>query len=211
MIAVIQCAAKKRRDAGFLRTLAGKPVMFVADPASAPVDAELKYARPDDPFNGSTSWRDELIRYNREPNGNPLKLLPAIELYENPAYAKLANRFGLQNVYVLSAGWGLISGGFLTPFYDVTFSPRAELYKKRRRNDEYRDFSMLPDSRDHLVFFGGKDYLPLFNKLSAKYPGHRTVFHNSKVPPSAPGCQLQKFETTTRTNWHYECVAAFVA
>jgi hypothetical protein len=29
-------------------------------------------------------------------------------------------------------------------------------------------------------------------------------------PPKAPGCVLQGFPTSSRTNWHYECVKAFL-
>jgi hypothetical protein len=36
MIVVVQCAARKRPDAGMLQTKAGVPVLFVADPTKAP-------------------------------------------------------------------------------------------------------------------------------------------------------------------------------
>ena len=56
-----------------------------------------------------------------------------------------------------------------------------------------------------VVFVGGKDYAPLFCKLTAETPVERIVFYNAAVPPDAPGCTLYRFPTTTRTNWHYEC------
>jgi len=41
--------------------------------------------------------------------GNPLGLCPAYQLYENKTYGRLAARFGLGNLFILSAGWGLIA------------------------------------------------------------------------------------------------------
>ena len=61
----------------------GTPVMFVADPAHAPRAGDLVYARPDDLADDGRIWRDWLLEYNRLPGSNPLKLLPAFELYEN--------------------------------------------------------------------------------------------------------------------------------
>ena len=74
MIVVIQCAARKSRNAGHLVTTDGKPVTFVAHPEIAPTTDKL-YARPDDDAGGGKSWRDILLAYNRQPDGNPLGLL----------------------------------------------------------------------------------------------------------------------------------------
>lgn len=211
MNVVIQCAAGKRSDAGHLRTGGGKPVMFVADPAQAPQAGDLMYARPDDLAEDGRTWRDHLIEYNRAPQNNALKLRPAFELYENPAYGRLAAKFGVNRLFVLSAGWGLIPATFLTPAYDITFSQSADDYKRRRKSDAYRDLCLIPvDSDEPMVFLGGKDYLPLFARLTRGAQGRRIVFYNSMNRPDAPGCVLQKYETATRTNWHYECAKALV-
>ena len=70
---------------------------------------------------------------------------------------------------------------------------------------------MLPDAIDEpVVFFGSKDYVPLFEELTRSLKARRTVFYNSNTPPTAPGCSLVRFRTTTRTNWHYECAGAFL-
>ena len=61
---------------------------------------------------------------------SPFGLLPAYQLYENSTYNRLVDRFGLSNVYILSAGWGLIPADFLTPHYDITFSASADAYKR---------------------------------------------------------------------------------
>jgi hypothetical protein len=69
-----------------------------------------------------------------------------------------------------------------------------------------------------VVFFGGKDYVPLFCKLTEGIKSRRTILYRASdkasekdsKPPKAPGCVLQGFPTASRTNWHYECVKAFL-
>jgi len=214
VIAVIQCAAGNRSGAGHLLSPDGKPVVFVADPETAPLDDSVVYARPDDASDGGVSWRDALLKYNEEKRDNHLGLYPAWQLYDNRTYGRLVDKLGVENVYILSAGWGLIGAGFLTPYYDITFSQSArneDLYKRRRKADRYQDFRLLPEqTREPVVFFGGKDYLSLFSALTSSVKTRRTVFYNSATVPQAPGCVLRRFETTTRTNWHYECANAFI-
>jgi hypothetical protein len=131
--------------------------------------------------------------------------IPSYQLYENKAYGRLMDRFGLRNVYVLSAGWGLIRADFLTPF----FSPRADPYRRRRKTDRYDDFRMLPrNTKRDIVFFGGKDYLPLFCLLTYTIRSKKIVFFNSKITLQLNGCTLRRFKTATRTNWHYKCTNA---
>jgi hypothetical protein len=211
MIVVIQCAASKRSDAGHLATHDGMHVEFVANPEIAPAHSGRVYARPDDLCDG-VPWRDVLLKYNREPAGNPLGLYPACKLYENRIYERLVERHAAQNVYILSAGWGLIRADFLTPHYDITFSRMKadQKYKQRRKTDLYNDFRMLPSGGgDRIVFFGGRDYLPLFCKLTDSIRTEKIVFYNSALAPTLSGCTPRRFETRTRTNWHYECANAF--
>lgn len=211
MIVVIQCAGSKRPDAGTLRTTDGKPVLFVAHPEKAPEAVNGVYSRPDDPASDGRSWRELLLTYNERPANNPLGLLPAYELYKNEIYRTLVRRYGLENTYILSAGWGLLNAAFLTPSYDITFSASAEDFVRRRKGDFYRDFCMLPDDADGpVVFFGSKDYAPLFAALTHSAKAEKLVFYNSQSPPAIDGCVLKKFETRTRTNWQYECAAAFM-
>jgi hypothetical protein len=211
MIIVIQCAAIKNSNAGHLVSASGKPIVFVADPLSAPTDPAHVSARPDDLSESGASWRSVLLEYNKQNGGNPLRLYQAYKLYKNALYERLVDRFGLSHVYILSAGWGLITADFLTPYYDITFSQSAEPYKRRRKTDAYQDFHMLPPEADEeIVFFGGKDYFPLFCSLTRAVKTRKTVFYNSAHAPQASGCALKRFETTTRTNWHYQCAGAFL-
>ncbi len=211
MILVIQCAARKNPEAGYLHGQDGRKVMFVADPNAAPGGASQVYARPDDVAEAGATWRAMLSEYNSNPRDNPYGLLPAWRLYENPVYRLLKEHCGLERFYILSAGWGLIRSDLLTPVYDITFSPRADAYKRRRKKDQYEDFNMLPDETgDDVVFFGGKDYVGLFCALTEGVNGTRYIWCNSKSAPKAPGYTLRRFHTKTRTNWHYECARAFI-
>jgi hypothetical protein len=88
---------------------------------------------------------------------------------------------------------------------------KAAPWKHRQRTDRYEDLRQLPTtSTDEIVFLGGKDYVPLFCELTSGVAGERVVFYNSDTPPRAPGCILERFHTTTRTNWHYECARVLI-
>lgn len=54
------------------------------------------------------AWRERLVDYNDAVTANPDGLLPAYQLYTNPVYQRLVDTFGLNSVFILSAGWGLI-------------------------------------------------------------------------------------------------------
>ncbi len=208
MIVAIQCAGSKHVEAGCLQSQTGRRVIFVAHPEFTPRNDDCVYARPDGPSDTGLTWRESLLDYNRS-SQNPFKLRSAFRLYRNPTYERLVDRFGLRNVYILSAGWGLIAADFLTPYYDITFSPSARPYQRRLRRDRFLDFCMVPsDTEEALVFLGGNDYLPLFCELTKTYRGKRTVFFNSIRVPQAPGCI--GFNTTARTNWHYACANRFI-
>lgn len=210
-IAVIACAASKKLDAGHLVD-AEQEVTFVARPDIAPADGCF-YKRPDDRASSGRSFRNMLEEYNRDRRAdNPWGLLPAWELYKHRAYRALRDACGADKLFILSAGWGLVSADYLLPDYDITFSNQASACKRRRQGDcGYRDFAMLPkDTSEHVFFFGGKDYASFFCRLTEGV-AQRTVFYNSATPPSAPGCDLVHYPTAARTNWHYKCAMAFAS
>ena len=212
MIIVIQCAGRKRPEAGCLRRRDGQLVTFVADPENVPAGMPDTYARPDDIADTGKSWRTELLRYNAAPGNNPLGLLPAWQLYENGTYELLAKRFGLDHLYILSAGWGMIAANFLTLRYDITFKLiKGQKYTRRLKSDQYNDLRMLPeDTHEPVVFFISKGYVRLACELTEGVKGPRYLFYNSKTVPDAPGCELKNYTTRTRTNWQYECAKAFM-
>lgn len=208
---IIQCAASKDPAAGAMKSHEGMPVLFVVDPVRAPVRTDAVYARPDDIAEGGQRWRDVVLLYNQQRRNNPLGLLPAWRLYRHPAYGKLIERFGESNVFILSAGWGLIRADFLTPSYDITFSAQAEPFKRRRSSDAYADFNMFNRQQNEpAVFFGGKDYLKQFCRLTDNYEGSRVVVFNSAPEPPMHGVHLVRYHTRTRTNWHYDAVNSFL-
>jgi hypothetical protein len=214
MKVVMQCAGRKNPEAGCMVTAEGKRVMFVASTLRTPPSAGFTYATPNDDCGDGQSWRKRVLSYNSDAAGNTLGLLPAYRLYSNPTYATLVDRVGVSNVYILSAAWGLIPADFLTPNYDVTFQRQQKDadYKQRTKRDSYQDLALLPlNCVETVVFFGGKDYLPLFCALTVGYAGRRIAFYNSAERPVAHGVELVRYETRTRTNWHYECVNAFLA
>ena len=209
-IGVIQCAGGKRADAGHFVGDDGRKVMFVADRAAAPACQSLCYARPDDETPAGHTYRERLEQYNRDDRiDNPWGLLPAWRLYKPRAYRTLVDALGVGNVFILSAGWGLVPADYLLPLYNITFSSNASTYKRRRAGDRrYRDYSMLPqDTAKHVFFFGGKGYLKLFCTLTANIR-RRTAFVNSNNLPKGMNCRTVRYKTTPR-NWHYECVNAF--
>jgi hypothetical protein len=213
MIVVIQCQGRKRPDAGRLQTADGRPVNFVAQPGLAPSDAPCLYARPDDPSNGGRPWRQALLDYNND-GRNPFGLYPAYQLYSDELYRRLADRVGVQNLYILSAGWGLIRAEFLTPYYDITFSQtkKDQKFKRRRKSDGYHDFAMLPAGTcEPILFFGSQSYVASFCTLTKGSTCEKTVFYNTAQAPDAPGCMLKRFENAKRdTNWQFDCANAFL-
>src|SRR5690242_6943739 len=166
MIVVVQCAASKQPNPRYFITPDQDQVLFVADPRAAPAKRGFVYARPDELSPFGMTWRQVVAAYNRQDDPEILCLYSAYRLYENRTYVRLVEKFTVKGVHILSAGWGLVPANFLLPYYDITFSPSAEPYKRRRKTDKYDDFCLLPeDTDDQVVFFGGKDYLPLFCKL----------------------------------------------
>ena len=86
---------------------------------------------------------------------------------------------------------------------------QANPINRRKKTKDYQDICALKmDTEEPLLFFGGKDYLPLFDRLTNQYRGKRTVFYNSTAPPNLPDCDVQKFDTNRRRKWHYECAQA---
>ena len=211
-IAIILCAARKHNDAGYFRNRDGQPVRFVAQPDLAQPSKIYTYARPDDVADVGGTWRELLADYNkRNRDANPFSLLKAWQLYRHKTYGQLVRQLGEDNVYILSAGWGLLPANYLTPLYDITFSPLAEDYQRRNKEDLYKDMpSITNHGNEPMVYFGSKFYIPLFCKLTARHRGRRIVFYNSAYEPNAPGCELVRFNTKTRTVWYYECAQAFI-
>ncbi|MGI9310620.1 MAG: hypothetical protein ACR2P7_03680 [bacterium] len=198
-----------------MRAADGRAVLFVGRPSDAPADERCLYAHPDDRADDGASWRDALRAYNethRRTGANPLGLLPAYQLYAPDCYRALTRKLGVDNVYILSAGWGLIAADFLTPDYNITFSNSAPAHARRGKRDRYDDFRLLAkESTAPLLYFGGVSYQWPFLELTAGYRGQRICFYNSAAKPTAPGVIYVRYQSAAKTNWHYLCVADFIA
>jgi len=211
MRVVIQCAGRKTSNATF-RTSDGRSVVFVACPANATADPAVLHAHPDDPSDrAGQTWRERVVAENAQPTlAEPL--IPAGQLYSDKAYATLERHFGVDRLFILSAGWGLVRADFLLPAYDITFSKAADTYNRRGKDRRFEDFNALStEPGDDTVFLGGKDYVPLFASLMKPVPGRKLILFQSKLPPAVPGFATQRYVTRKRTNWYYECAKKLVS
>jgi hypothetical protein len=229
MKVVMQCAASKDAKAGRLRTKPSDEVVFVADPADPALCTSIpgaRHATPDDLCSeDGLTWRNALERYN-EQSENPCKLLRAAELYtpkENDfrkLYRDLANAFGWDNFFILSAGWGLIRANFWTPDYNVTFSTQAKKKKPwawRNTKDKrhtWADFNHLQDANiegeEPIHFFGGKDYLPMFYALVKTCPGRKIVHYKGDIEQRA-GFDYNEYKGPEKNRtWHYRAAKDFL-
>lgn len=208
-VVVIQCAKRKQAD-GWFRDKQGRRVRFVASPNQAPQGGPDLYAHPDEVLDDGVTWRERVAAYNvhyQATGDNPYGLHSAGDLYAHPRYRQLMKHFGPNRLYILSAGWGLVRSDYLLPNYDVTFSqaPNVDRYALRRNDLGWDDWSMLNVSEgSELIFVGGGRYLPQFVRLTAEHVGKRVAYFNSQSLPVASGVDLRRFETPTKTNWHYE-------
>lgn len=210
---VIQCAASKVSEVGHFKDRHDKKLLFVTRPDEAPPRKGLRYTHPDElSDDGVLTWRERLVVYNDESENNPLGLLPAYRLYTRAAYTDLVQEFGVDRVFILSAGWGLIRADFLTPAYDISFSNSAKRYSKRGQRDNYADFCHLGrDSLEPIIFLGGKDYQPLFKRLTAHLEAEKVIIYRSKAVSQHCGFTYVKYDTPALTNWHYLCVRDLLA
>lgn len=203
---------EKAANAGHMVLPDGRRVVFVAEPGMAPSEEDIAYRRPDDRADGIQTFRDALLAYNGAPQDNPLGLLPAWRLYEEDAYRALADGVGTENLFILSAGWGIIESDLLTPTYEITFSNGVATYKRRRPRDFYNDFRRLPSQGvTRLVFAGGPDYIPLFLELTEGTPAERIVYHHASRTPPGADAQFVPVESDDANDWHLQWANDYAA
>jgi hypothetical protein len=217
MKVIIQCAGWKQSNAGRLKNVSGADVLFVIRPDLCPGDGQssIYYCRPDDPVEpGLGTWRETLVAYNRS-GENPYGLSAAADLYRPAVYRSLVSAFGRENIFILSAGWGLIRSDFLTPDYDITFSTQAPDWARRPKQlvEPLTDLNHLASSRmspaEPIHFFGGRDYLPLLRALTTGLAA-KIVVHHKGSPPAYSGFTYEAFCCNRNQNWHYAAADAFI-
>ena len=213
---VIQCASKKLPDAGRMKNKDGKAVSLVAKltPTSTGI-----CVLPDAPVDSTgVTWRQQLLDYNAnycETGENPLGLVPAASLYTPPAYAQLRRHFEPKDIFILSAGWGLVRGDFLLPDYDITFSKNPNVAKESRRSardKDWHDFNQLTQADiggESLHFFGSVEYLKLFYQLLNRLdvgPSEQVVIHHKVNTAPRSGYRYEQYMGDVSTNWQYKAL-----
>jgi hypothetical protein len=160
--------------------------------------------------NSAISWRIYLDEHQEDKN---LKM--AYELYSRNEYRCLYKKFG-KSLYILSAGWGLVSSEFKLPKYDITFSNNANIGAKRSKKINnlpiYNDFNQLDiNDNEDIIFIGSPDYIQLFIILTQNLPNRKIIYWKSKslrkIYPNDT-FEYRYFQTNTNTNWHYELACA---
>jgi hypothetical protein len=122
---------------------------------------------------------------------------------------------GLTQVFILSAGWGLVRADYLLPYYDITFAytkpAHLHRYKRRLEDDNYDDFFQFDGGEvGPIVCFVTSDYLPLFQKLTDPLRCEKVVFFAATESPTASQWRTIRYPRKF-TNWHYECAKEFMA
>jgi hypothetical protein len=209
---VIQCAGSKFENAGRLTTLSGEKVLFAVHPERYTLQG--KCCRPDDIREGTdSSWRAYLESYNQQ-GSNANHLFPAGELAKAPIYKALIRKFAATNVFILSAGWGLVRSDYLLPYYDITFSNQGKPYSKRRPSDRFKDFNQLSDvgiqPDETIYFFGGQSYLPLYLKLTRNITARKVIYHSHGAAIQIQGYICIPSPYPGSLNWHYKCAQGFI-
>lgn len=191
-------------------------------------EPKVHYATPDDaePVTNLT-WREYLEDYNkrfRTSGDNPNGLCDAATLSKPAIYQQLCRYVGKSNLYILSAGWGLVRADCLLPKYDITFSLRSEVppESRRREADFCDDFAQLTQediaSSESVYFFGALPYLPAFYYLTSHLHGRIVIYHTPKTEDvvKETGYEYIHYPKTGSngrpvTNWQYECAKDFMA
>lgn len=207
---IIQCAGAKQTHANY--TGFHQHEHYIKRFLARPNTDHLHCAHPDLECANGITWRETLAQYNQQNRfNNPQYLSQAYELYRPAAYGNLVAEFGVENVFILSAGWGLIRGDYLIPDYDITFSANAEPHQRRRNNDDFNDFNHLAGNTEPVIFLGGISYQPLLFQLTQQLNCDVTLVYRAATPPALPkkanvnaNYMTRYFDTPRRTNWHYE-------
>jgi hypothetical protein len=214
---VIQCAGRKY-PGGRLKTPSGEIVFVAAPELCESIQPGVRYVNPNDRYEAEDiTWRDKLERYN-EQSENPCNLYRAADLYSPKVYQLLTHTFRPENVFILSAGWGLIFAGFWTPNYNITFSKQAKkktpwAWRDAKDSCRWSDFNHLKEANispnEEIHFFGGEDYLPAFYAHAESVAGRKIIHHKVNIKHHL-GFEYRQFQGPQRTTWYYKAVMDFV-
>ncbi|AMC11912.1 hypothetical protein Lupro_11830 [Lutibacter profundi] len=206
MIIVISCSGSKNGKNLMYR---GNEIYFVSKPNTE----NGNQFRPDDKIpSKQKTWREYV---NSQENKD---LLESYKLYKPWIYKALYMKYN-SDLYILSAGWGIINSEFRIPKYDITFSKRADIISQREKHDIFNDFNHLQniDPYEKIIFLGGSDYIELFYKLTQDLSNKKIIFYKKKnihretsFLKSDKSYKLIKYNTKASTNWHYSCAKELI-
>ena len=199
---IISCCKRKNGNPFMYND---KTINFVSH-VNAGLPNNALYFHPDNLIpNENITWRNLIAQLN--------DILPAYRLYRPNIYATLFERYG-NDLFIFSAGWGIIRADFRLPKYDVTFSNNNNIpvYARRNNNDIFQDFNHLVgiEENESIVLIAGSNYVIPFCKLTRDLPNKKIIIYkNQNLLNNNPylnnnNFQFIHYQTDRRTNWHYE-------
>jgi hypothetical protein len=217
---VIQCAGSKDLAAPTL-SRHGTELKFVAYPKIV----HSNECAPWDEIPGldGNTWIDCVRNYNDKktlPPGiavsNGQNLTRAGSLYRRSIYQKLINSVGSHNVYILSAGWGLVYTDDKIPSYDITFSSSVKIPKDARITSavrtNYDTVRQIIDGDEDIHLFITAEYAMYWMSLFPGMGGRCVVLHWRQGQATPLGWAGQTFFHncgSCKTNWHYIAAKQF--
>ena len=136
-------------------------------------------ASPDEQAEGEATWRRLVLAYNSSSSNNAFGLHKAYQLYQNPAYEALVNKFGSKEVFILSAGWGLVRSDFLLPTYDITFKGsrnRPYLWRRKKTIGSTTSICYRKTLKTRLLIWGYRLFGPFCQSHEAIWPARRSSY-----------------------------------
>ena len=187
----------------------GNTINFISRVNEVEGNSNNLYCHPDDIIpDDNITWR-ELVALQAVRDD----LISAHDLYRPNIYSSLYDNYG-NDLFIFSAGWGIIRAEYKLPKYNITFSNGHNIpaYAKRNNNDIFNDFNQLIAVNDNepILFMAGKDYVVPFCELTEGIPNNKIIVYSSQAVLNNnpylnnPAFQFSHYQTNTRTNWHYE-------
>jgi len=222
---VIQCAGAKNESAPSL-CLHGNPLKFVGNPRAGALDCICPWDTI--PGGNALTWIDCVRAFNNLGN-SPAAVFRAMDitpihhedlyqcgaLYSPHIYEQLLGKFGLVDVYILSAGWGLIRADRFVPNYNVTFSNAQGVPTSARVTPDERaghpsiDEGILGTDEIHL--FISQKYLAYWNLTFGPQLATRKIILHWYKPSVFSTVQVETHDCRGRkTNWHYTAAQQFL-
>ncbi len=202
---IISCCNRKNGE----RLLHNGEVIYFVSNVHQVVPNNKNYFHPDDLVpNEDITWRELISKQELYNN-----LQPAHELYRPPIYNSLHHHYG-NNLFIFSAGWGIIRSDFRLPKYNVTYSQNNNIpnYAIRNNGDVFNDFNHLEGIalNERIILIAGSDYVLPFCQLTEDLPNEKIIIYKNQILLNNNqylnygNFQFQHYQTNRRTNWHYE-------